>query len=129
MAGRITHGLVGMVVGGRLTKLRINTMENNAQTENSKDHSLILSSGIFGGYIGGILPDILEPATHFRHRKIMHSKIFGSILSVLLIVLFVFQPKKPSIIILSRFFIESLIAGYLSHLFLDSQTKVGLPTI
>ena len=72
--------------------------------------------------IGSILPDILEPAKDYTHRDYFHSErflklLYKSLIPLVIIGLFLNQ-------ILYLFF---LILGYISHLWLDSTTPMGLP--
>jgi len=72
--------------------------------------------------IGSVLPDIIEPAKHYTHRNYFHSKRFLKILYYSLI---------PTLLIGIFFnwilYIFFLVVGYISHLWLDSTTKMGLP--
>lgn len=75
-------------------------------------------------FIGSVIPDWTEPAKDYQHRSYFHSKKFLKILyysaiPLLLIGLF-------SNWFLYLFF---LVIGYISHLWLDSTTKMGLPLI
>ncbi len=72
--------------------------------------------------IGSVLPDIIEPAKHYTHRNYFHSKrflkiLYYSLIPTLLLGVFIHG-------ILYLFF---LVIGYISHLWLDSTTKMGLP--
>lgn len=106
--------------------------------------------GIAGGYIGGRLPDIIEPATSPRHRDTAHSVTAGyGIIKLGSVKLCEWQKacrkkaneaqNKRKIQVpgsleelgccLSEMFwlalagaIAGLIAGYISHLVLDSDT-------
>lgn len=87
-----------------------------------------LFQAIFGialAAFGSVLPDIIEPPTHWTHRKTFHSE---SALGVVVIILGV------SIFLIVKFgshFVTvglcSLSLGYLTHLILDAQTPMGLP--
>ena len=71
---------------------------------------------------GSVLPDMIEPAKNYTHRNYFHSKRILKIMYYLII---------PTLII--GFFINwifyvfFLVIGYISHLGLDSTTKMGLP--
>ncbi len=73
--------------------------------------------------IGGILPDILDPAYTTRHRGLAHSKIV-LLIFVLFTVISLFtlldQHRLESLVLYYFFF------GYISHLSLDSTTPSGL---
>jgi hypothetical protein len=72
--------------------------------------------------IGSVIPDIIEPAEHYTHRKYYHSKRFLKILyfslPISLLLGIILNP------ILCVFF---FVLGYISHLWLDSTTKMSLP--
>ena len=73
---------------------------------------------------GSILPDILEPAYGYNHRSFFHSVIFLKIISIALLLTIIVAFLKPF-----YFYISSLIAGYILHLLMDSQSKMGLPRV
>jgi membrane-bound metal-dependent hydrolase YbcI (DUF457 family) len=74
-------------------------------------------------FLGGILPDILDPPITSRHRKYAHSKIL--LLSFFIIWLIVLFSLKSSWNV-GKASIFFFITGYLSHLVLDSFTSAGL---
>ena len=84
-------------------------------------NSLYYAATIF---IGSIIPDYIEPGTHWRHRKFFHSKtilkwvVITSALTFLIGLL-------PFI----RFFwyITFFLLGYIIHLLMDWTTPAGLP--
>jgi inner membrane protein len=73
--------------------------------------------------IGTIVPDLIEPARNYRHRKIFHSKLM---LKILVIVFFI-TIILGLIGLYFMYFASAFIAGYILHLILDSLTKMGLP--
>lgn len=76
----------------------------------------------FAIYIGGRLPDILEPAYDYTHRDVFHSRKFLILLYYSLpITLFI------GVIVNWVFFLSFLAIGYIGHLWLDSTTPMGLP--
>lgn len=77
-----------------------------------------------GSTFGSLLPDMIEPATNPNHRSIFHSVLFGSILTGNLIHN---RNAKPDDIL--KMVINSISAGYLSHLVIDSTTPRGLPIV
>ena len=83
----------------------------------------VLIGGAFGS-IGGILPDLIEPANSPHHRKFFHSKTTGGILIVGGLNL-----NKLNISYDAKQIIASCLAGYGSHLYSDSQTSMGLPLL
>lgn len=78
--------------------------------------------------LGSIIPDIIEPATSWRHRSLFHSVgtlkvitiLFG--LTGLLTVATAFFSDFTVFYFASCFFL-----GYLFHLLADSITPIGLP--
>ncbi len=85
--------------------------------------------GFLAVTIGSIMPDILEPPTSSKHRRIFHSKralkctvgIFGLCATIGLLPL-------PSVSSKALIFGLSCCAlGYLFHLLADSTTRRGLP--
>ena len=74
------------------------------------------------GTVGGILPDRIEPAINYNHRKFFHSKTIGIIIVTGVFVNALFNQNEYIDIAL-----KSFCAGYLSHLGLDSLTPRGLP--
>lgn len=64
--------------------------------------------------VGALIPDRLEKP-RIRHRKFFHSKLF---LLCLLILIYAFK---------EYILLVALLAGYVSHLFLDWGTTAKLP--
>jgi len=84
---------------------------------------LITVAGSCLGGVGGILPDLLEPAVHSYHRKTMHSVTTGVGLSI--VVLKNHSKMTP----IQRALINAITAGYGSHLVMDSKTPRNIPFI
>jgi membrane-bound metal-dependent hydrolase YbcI (DUF457 family) len=84
--------------------------------------------GLIVVIVGSIIPDILEPATNRRHRRICHS--VGALMSMVLLfgitaliaIIISFLSNFSIFYIASCFFL-----GYLFHLLADSITPAGLP--
>ena len=113
-----------------------------------------LGGGI-GGYLGGKVPDILEPASHPGHRDFCHSWTAGGVLATGLTALEKWEvhcrekaadirtqrlatPSPGLATSLFQILVEILWslaagvlsgfgAGYISHLLLDATTPRGLP--
>jgi membrane-bound metal-dependent hydrolase YbcI (DUF457 family) len=78
--------------------------------------------GAFLAVFGAVIPDKLEPATHWTHRSTFHSKTtFGMTGKIFAATAFI-ALFNPLFYYISCFFL-----GYVSHLLADSTTKVGLP--
>jgi membrane-bound metal-dependent hydrolase YbcI (DUF457 family) len=78
--------------------------------------------GIFLTVLGSVIPDKLEPATHWRHRGKFHSKKTLRLAEKILAITAIIALFTPIFYYISRFFL-----GYVFHLLADSTTKVGLP--
>ncbi|MHA2203554.1 MAG: metal-dependent hydrolase [Candidatus Hodarchaeales archaeon] len=112
-----THILFGIVIGGLLGVI-ISVYQSDVTVMN------IIFSTCFGG-IGGIIPDKLEPATSWNHRQLFHSQRIFVVLSLTLSLACIMTILSFSDWII--FSLLGIIAGYLSHLFLDALTPVHLP--
>ena len=77
--------------------------------------------GVILTVIGSGIPDILDPPTHWTHRKEFHSKktlrLTGLIFSITAII---------GLFSTIFFYISCFFLGYVFHLLADSLTKVGL---
>ena len=78
--------------------------------------------GIVLAALGAAIPDLLEPARHWSHRKFFHSrKMLDWAVGIfaLAAIIGLFLPLF--------YYIASFFLGYASHLLADSTTKAGLP--
>ena len=144
MANKKTHVTVGAITAGVVATKKLDCYKTGTE----KISFLIGSLG--GGYVGGRLPDLIDPPTSPNHRAGAHS---------LLILLSLAKVSYDDLIsgkyspedIVDKFlpidreneddllflifrsalkgFIAGLIPGYLSHLALDMTTKKGLPLV
>ena len=84
--------------------------------------------GVIAVVAGSLVPDILEPATSYRHRRLFHSVRALFVVSILfaasaLVALGIaFFSDFSAFYIVSCFFL-----GYMFHLLADSVTPMGLP--
>lgn len=78
--------------------------------------------GAAGVFVGAILPDLLEPAVHWTHRKTFHCVKTLKVIGLIILASFVLLWISP---LFSWIFFGAI--GYASHLLLDSTTKMGLP--
>jgi len=84
------------------------------------ENQVILYS-ILSVLIGSIIPDIIEPATNWKHRGYGHSKrILIRLAQFLLLFSFI------AIFFQYVLIVSSFLLGYLIHLLADSTTKIGL---
>ena len=65
-----THKLIGTGTGAIYAAYR-------AKEQNTLDFWIEIAGGAVGGYVGGLLPDIIEPATSPSHRAMAHSYAAG----------------------------------------------------
>ena len=72
------------------------------------------------------IPDILEPATHPRHRHFFHSVTFAGLLGYGMYKAYKWEPETESDKLL-RFALLAGGAGILIHLVMDSGTPRSLP--
>jgi len=74
-------------------------------------------------YITSVLPDILEPAIDYKHRKFFHSKRILKFLSKYVLgIIFIL-----ALIFNFFFYFFFGVMGYILHLLLDATTPMGLP--
>ena len=66
-----TYKLIGASGGAAFAAYR-------AKDQNPGNWIAELAGGAIGGYVGGILPDILEPAISSWHRGVAHSYVSGA---------------------------------------------------
>ena len=117
MPNRYLHEVVGTGSGGTagyLTAL------------NEQDPLLETVMAAIGGYWGGRLPDIIEPASNPNHRQSAHSFVMATSLVEALRRLNDWRPETQSLV-LFRSALIGLITGYLIRLALDGVTPKGLP--
>jgi inner membrane protein len=72
--------------------------------------------------VGGVLPDIIEPAKDWKHRKFYHSKRMLKKVSLGFVILF-----AAGFLWNPLFYLAMFLYGYVIHLLQDWTTKVGLP--
>jgi len=130
MPNKGTH----IAAGGGLGALVLgfwNLIDQHQKIQRGEQVQIDWRSAALNGFIGsivggtfGVLPDLLEPATNFEHRRFFHSLSFaiaaaGGILQLL------HRIQNP---MLRRLVIVAAV-GYGSHLGLDARTVQGLPII
>ena len=82
------------------------------------------AGGAFLGAVGGVLPDILEPATNPHHRNFFHS------LTVVVAASYgLYKTNRSDFSTDVKAALTATGIGYLSHLALDSSTPKSLPLI
>lgn len=108
-----THACVGALAGGSANAI------SSFRTVGKIDGNSIFF-GILGGVAGGVLADILDPATSPNHRGFFHA---------IMPTAFVYVKTDFSAVedLRLQAFFRGLLYGYLSHLVLDARTRKGLP--
>ncbi len=81
----------------------------------------LIAAGI--GAIGGLVPDLLEPAVHPNHRAFFHSYAAGGLLAVANDHLSRNRDIEPTV----RAALHLGSVGFASHLWADAGTTKGLP--
>lgn len=147
MPNRATHEVVGAASGAAFTLLRAGT----SPTPQAASEVL---GGTFGGWLGGLLPDVLEPATSPNHRELAHSLVAGGTLTFARLAEWQAKCRAEAKCCEARAFafalgsdarrsaeweilgwrflaglLVGLVAGYASHLILDAGTAKGLPLL
>ena len=110
------------IIIGASTAVAANILMQLRESEDQKiDPTEVLLAGFFG-VLGGVLPDIIEPAINPNHRGFYHSYLtMGGV------GYSVAGKHTEKWSRLSRSVIVSLGVGYISHLVADSTTPKGLP--
>ena len=123
-----THKVAGICTG---------LIASNVFLEQGSPEIMLYSTLLIGGsYIGSTLPDIDHPNSrigrHFKivnrlcgHRGLIHSPLFTLILSFFLLFIGMYLEGYTKLIY--AMFAIGLIIGYISHIFIDSLTKSGVP--
>lgn len=150
MANRTEHAFVGVLAGAVYAAL---WSTQRAQTDELGRFAEFLG-GVFGGYVGGVLPDQLEPATSPKHRQMMHSfLVLVGVAGTSLVTArahcraqaHTYRQRRLAKLLggvvsnedwLGEFvwsflagFTSGVQAGYVSHLLLDARTPASLPLI
>jgi membrane-bound metal-dependent hydrolase YbcI (DUF457 family) len=82
---------------------------------------VLLAAGV--GAIGGVLPDLIEPATTPNHRQFFHSYSAA----FLLVQANMWVSRNPQLPRETRTAIHLMSVGFYSHLWADAQTPMRLP--
>jgi len=123
MPGIKQHAKKGFVLGAFVGALKaLADADTNGFGEILKGASI----GAIGGAMGGLAPDIIEPANNPNHRRLAHSKAVGvggltSAFEKIGSSSRLTPPKK--------IFLFSALLGYAAHLIDDNETPKGLPLI
>ena len=121
-AGALTGALTGILLNAVQQYKEIDQGEKeNFDWSESLGHTI---GGAALGTLGGVLPDIIEPANDPNHRKFFHS-----ILTSLGVGVGIVAVNKSDIPKEIKTALSAAGVGYLSHTFLDSTTPKGIPVI
>lgn len=99
---------------------------SNSGTYNILSDPIWLSCLFIAGLlvlVGSVFPDKLEPARHWTHRAKWHSSRLLVRFSILCFITMIISAVLPEVLPVSAF-----LFGYVIHLMMDSQTKMGLPS-
>jgi len=115
------------LVVAALTSGIVRTVMELQQNPRIKVGELIIksvSSAVVGG-IGGVLPDLIEPAVDPNHRGAGHSVVAGGMLASAHRRIW----ANPDIDPWFKQIVTDLAVGYGTHLVLDAGTPRGLPLL
>jgi inner membrane protein len=118
MANAKQHALIGASVGAVGWLLYCKLLDRPIEVG-----ELLLAAGV--GMIGGLLPDLLEPAIHPNHRRFFHSYAATPLLA---------QANRhvsqsTQMPAETRAAIHLISLGFFSHLAADAHTPKGLPWV
>ena len=118
MASAKQHALIGTGVGAVSWLLYCKLVDRPVRVG-----EVLLGAGV--GMIGGLLPDLLEPAIHPNHRRFFHSYAVTALLADANHCVSQ-QTQMPAE---RRAAIHLISLGFLSHLAADAHTPKGLPWV
>ena len=122
MSSRLTH-----IVGGLIFGLPIVGVAYYFFSEEFSYFKLVLIIGasLVCIFAGAVFPDIIERPTSPDHRGLFHSWFMLALVFILsFIICFVLIPRYQEN--LFPYLVLGFLLGYLSHLLLDSTTKMSL---
>lgn len=147
MPDRRTHTMVAVPVGALVA------LASAPEHQGMAAFATLLGGGV-GGYIGGAMPDLLEPSTSGHHRDFAHSVAGGALLCASPIYalsarwreeagalertagLLRMDSADRAKLVAQAFWLNlaagllvGFLAGYLSHLALDAVTPRSLPLL
>jgi inner membrane protein len=147
MPNRKTHAIAG--VGAGLVATAVSARHLPAE-----HRAIEVLAGTFGGYVGGIAPDVLEPALDPNHRDLFHSVMVGGAVGAAVIADWhascrqwaaecdaraaaapigsdLRRSEELTALLwrLAAGFLVGFVAGYVSHLALDAGTARSVPLI
>jgi hypothetical protein len=145
MPNRSEHAFIGSLLGGAVAGHKAVDLSETARATE-------ILGGLFGGWVGGMTPDLIEPATSPNHRDVAHGVITGLALSLAKISALQADCRKQAVFhtncalslslgslertraeccamvwLFASGALAGFTAGYLSHLALDSLTAKGIP--
>ena len=147
MPRRTTHEFAGVSLGLLTALVRSRQLPSECQLAEA-------AGGMFGGWLGGVLPDVIEPATSPNHRQFAHSLAAGAGVSLAwfadaqatcreqaaayagranMTELSEADRSHARLMMLLWHFVAgaavAFVVGYGSHLALDAMTSKGIPLI
>ena len=149
MPKRQVHDATSTAVGGALALVLAHESE-----QTPRNSGLEMFGGLLGGFIGGRLPDLAEPATSGNHRRVLHSQVMlagvtslairqaeqwqdelraradataaRGVVATTTLDAWGLWAQEVALRILAGA-VPSLAGGYVTHLVLDGRTPRGLP--
>lgn len=124
MAKRKTHSRAGIISAIIKELMSLFKEIKEGKQVSFKEVAFRLSLAGFSGHLGGIMPDVIEPARHPNHRKHFHSIVAGVGVAYLSNKINE-KSENPFVKTISR----GIATGYVSHIILDSTTPTGVKLI
>jgi hypothetical protein len=78
--------------------------------------------GVILAVMGSVVPDFIEPASHWTHRGVFHSKKMLQYSTLFFLI-----TGMIGLFSVIFYYFSCLALGYMFHLIADSTTKMGLP--
>lgn len=126
MAGRRKHAAYGAGVGAGVGIAAALIMAKiTGQPITFGGVAQYAAGGALLGVAGAMIPDLLEPATSPNHRGGWHTAEAGAALALATGITL----TQPQLFVPVLTLGVPAVAGYNSHLFLDSKTPQGLPKL
>ena len=119
MANAAAHRLGAAAIVGGVALIA----ENNQEESTARP---LVAGGL--AYLGGTLPDILEPACHPNHRQFFHSLAFAGMVGHGVYKTWQWEPETKAQEWL-RIAGIAIGGAYLVHLAMDAMTPKGLPVV
>lgn len=127
MANRKTHIVSSIISAITIEIIRLSILRKKGFNVENKKYIKNISIAGFAAVIGGLAPDVLEPATNSNHRSLCHS--WGSMAAVCTGLSKIPLNNENNFKDALNVAFRSAGVGYASHLAIDSTTPKGLPLL